>query len=468
MQPTVTLRRENWNNQTQLFNDHVLHKYAGENAKVISELLDSGSLSDLVTLNLIAKFEVVKRAEDSLVIKQDRGPVIYAFEQPFEAIREIALKTLTLHSYLHKLGFGLTDAHADNWINFDGEFKFVDFGSFVKKSSKNDLLFSELEFRRQLLTPLRFFKKKKLYLARILLGTSQSSFMASADLVDLYASNMQRIILKLFPRRLHAAVVNLFFAIGAPVTLEMLSRFIGHSSLLTFFASLYIKFCRPIVNTFAKLRIRSYSRTLENMQTTKRKGERWSSYAETLELSDNRAFEITKLVRELQPKSVVDVGGNDGQYGNHLINSISSLTDYVVLDSDNVSINRGMRSSWGSKITFAFFNFSAPTVDPNQIHYSRRFRADLVLALAVTHHILLTDNLSPSIMFSRFAELTNRDIIVEFMPWGLWVPGRSKDVPLGYELEEFKAEFVKHFDLCAILEVGDNRILLHGKKRPRT
>ena len=96
---------------------------------------------------------------------------------------------------------------------------------------------------------------------------------------------------------------------------------------------------------------------------------------------------------------------------------------------------------------------------------AERYRADVVVALALTHHLILSHGVGVTLLMRRIAAFCTRYAVVEFMPLGLWDGHSAPPVPAWYSLDWFRRHFLMHFDLLCEEKLGDNRILLVGRKR---
>jgi hypothetical protein len=96
-----------------------------------------------------------------------------------------------------------------------------------------------------------------------------------------------------------------------------------------------------------------------------------------------------------------------------------------------------------------------------------RFNSDLVIALAVTHHLLLTGKFSLGAIFDRLKLYSKKYVMVEFMPLGLWALGSNiyPEVPSYYTVNWFRDEFKKNFILIAEEQLEENRVLFFGFKK---
>jgi hypothetical protein len=90
-------------------------------------------------------------------------------------------------------------------------------------------------------------------------------------------------------------------------------------------------------------------------------------------------------------------------------------------------------------------------------------RSDMALALAVTHHLSLSQGISFETIARTLSIYTRRDLLVEFMPFGLGIGKPSANLPTWYTLENFIAAFQPHFEKIEVLPTDaacNNRILL--------
>ena len=97
-----------------------------------------------------------------------------------------------------------------------------------------------------------------------------------------------------------------------------------------------------------------------------------------------------------------------------------------------------------------------------------RTRCDAVVALALTHHLLLSQHMEIKWMFQNFSRYTNRFILVEFMPLGLWDGVHDPlPVPPWYTEEYFVENMQKFFRVLMRLELDTNRILFVGELKTK-
>jgi hypothetical protein len=86
------------------------------------------------------------------------------------------------------------------------------------------------------------------------------------------------------------------------------------------------------------------------------------------------------------------------------------------------------------------------------------------VALAITHHLILSQRIGISKVIEILGLYTSKYIIVEFMPLGLYDGTSAPPIPDWYNIESFSFEFSKFFTIIDIHKIDKNRILFTGKK----
>ena len=93
----------------------------------------------------------------------------------------------------------------------------------------------------------------------------------------------------------------------------------------------------------------------------------------------------------------------------------------------------------------------------------KRFASDVVIALALTHHLILRHDIRIDIIFEMFAKYTKKYILVEFMPLGLWDGKYAPPLPAWYSIDYFRRAFEKYYNIILEEQLEKNRILFFGK-----
>jgi 23S rRNA U2552 (ribose-2'-O)-methylase RlmE/FtsJ len=156
---------------------------------------------------------------------------------------------------------------------------------------------------------------------------------------------------------------------------------------------------------------------------------------------------VYNILSDIRPDSVLDIGSNRGWYSQL---AVSLGTNKVVaFDTDETAVNRLYDDikSQNAAILPLVMDFRDPT-PANQIAVcaADRLRCDLVLALAVVHHLVFKHFLRFDHIVTNLVPFTKRTLVVEFIPkedqfvrqW--WSPRYH-----WYTLENFIGELRRHF-----------------------
>jgi hypothetical protein len=193
-------------------------------------------------------------------------------------------------------------------------------------------------------------------------------------------------------------------------------------------------------------------------------------YFENGELAPTPRFErIVEIIRSLECESVVELAGNQGLLS-LLLAGQTSIQRVLCTDSDPDAINRLHRycrqlspTSSTRVVHSAVLNFMGPEENFYTLPPGERFRADLVTALAITHHLTLAQNFQLRDVMATIAGYSRRFALVEFMPLGLWNGVEAPPLPDWYTLESFQQAFSEFFEIIQVEKVEDNRVLHLGR-----
>src|SRR5207248_8367298 len=161
----------------------------------------------------------------------------------------------------------------------------------------------------------------------------------------------------------------------------------------------------------------------------------WSSYISNLSYSSEDFREKSELVRtwasDLRPSTVLDVGCNTGHFSEIAAKSGARV---VGIDLDPVAVGLTWRRAMAGDLDILplVINLARPSPATgwrNAEYPSFLQRAtgsfDMIMMLAVLHHLLVTDRIPLIEIVDLCAELTNRHLVMEYV---------SKDDPLFQQL----------------------------------
>jgi len=166
----------------------------------------------------------------------------------------------------------------------------------------------------------------------------------------------------------------------------------------------------------------------------------------------NRFFELANLVslHAKDARSTLDLAGNVGLASLVVRNQNPRISKSINTDYDYNSIEKSylfLKSHPEFSLESYILNFMLPMHD----HITRFFRSDIVFALAITHHLILTQGYNISEILSVIKRFSNKYVFIEFMPLGLWGgdPNSKPEIPDWYNSEWFEKKFRKQFDFIA-------------------
>ena len=225
--------------------------------------------------------------------------------------------------------------------------------------------------------------------------------------------------------------------------------------------------------------IRGFGKTLQALRP-KGRDSKWSDYPTAAEHYSEKERQqkqefVGRAMQSLRPGSVLDIGGNTGQYS-RIAAGVGARV--VAWDTDVASSDRSWRDSRaaGLPILPLVADVARPTpavgwcnTESLPLLERARDRFDCVMMLGILHHLLLADQIPMAEVATLLASLTRRASIVE------WVPKtdvryidlcRGRD-ELYQHLDEalFQKEFTRHFTIVTREELTNGRVLFLFEKR---
>ena len=381
-------------------------------------LFDAGIVRELVHQKLLVSSELTGYTLDTaaLIIRHKKVPVIsYCFEWPPGMLKEAALLTLDLCICLAEKELTLQDAHPWN-ILFDGHHPvFIDLGSITPV--RQDIIWAPYQqFCNFFLFPLYLYSANCDRLARWLLrdylyGVTDGDALAALP----YSFKL------LHPHRT--------LKIWGPM---VLSNALNH--LPQQLRNQFLSFAKTANSNFSHQRLRisflkALRKDIETLQLS-RSSSQWSAYYRTVDANyfatnispgewHLKQEIISRLINKTAPKSVLDVGTNTGQYA---ILAASSGARVIACDLDvpSVDLCYGEARKQGLNLLPLVTNVFCISPLPGRggVAYppaTTRFRSDLVLGLALIHHVVSTQRLDVSRIVDIFDRLTERLLLLEFV-----------------------------------------------------
>lgn len=432
-------------------------------AEQVKELFRCGCLDELVHHKLFPKSYITSYSLDgfAFIIEHEKLPFItYPHEWSFDMFRDAALTVLTVSEILSKFGWALKDCHPYNLLFYGCRPMYVDLGSFVPRPSNLGPIIGR-DFLQLYIRPLSIWKVGNAFLARRIISsghemlTSLSWFLYKVPVLRWVSVNSAHYWIRAWERFLGLCtrLIPRSTAIKRKNVFDLLLSYLP--------ADLLIR--RPI----------TLRRKIERFAAPKMKSDWHNYHSEYINgkslISTSRFDKIVEIICSLGCESVVELAGNQGLLSLLLLTR-SPVSKIVCTDYDDIAINHlynycsELNGFKAEKILQpAVINFMIPEQNFYTYSPSDRLKADLVIALAVTHHLTLSQNFQLRHVIQTIASYTNKFAIIEFMPLGLWDGKNSSPIPNWYKLEWFQKSFEEFFDLLKVEEVESNRIVHLGK-----
>lgn len=202
----------------------------------------------------------------------------------------------------------------------------------------------------------------------------------------------------------------------------------------------------------------------------------WGSYYDELDhyshdASREKQDVVRRLVGLVDPDTVLDLGANTGRFSRI---AAEGGADVVALDVDHGAVQAAHLSlldapaSTGSILPLRY-DLANPSpslgwANDERSSLQERGRADLVLALALVHHLAVGNNVPLQMVAAHFATL-GRHVLVE------WVPPDDRKVRVlmatrqrtyeDYTDDGFRRAFEAHFEPVEEVAVADSGRILH-------
>ena len=387
---------------------------------------------------LIVHSEVdIKYAHDKnayKVIKPKFVPFIsYPYSWSFSMHKDAALLTLKIQKIAMEYGMSLKDASAFNIQFLDGRPIFIDTSSFERYKEGLPWV-AYRQFCQHFLGPLSLMSKKDIRLSQL--------FKIYLDGIPL------DLVSKLLPKTTYLNFMLLF-------------HIHIHANSQSKWADKQININKQKIN-ISKIQLQALLDNLysgiEKLSLKETRTE-WGDYY-TFTNYDRKAFDdkshiIKKMIKAVNPKTVWDMGANDGHFSriaaDYGAKTIAFDIDPIAVEKNYLNIKKNKEKN----ILPILVDLVNPTSDYGWSNEERtalikRGPADTVMALALIHHLAIGNNL-PIRKIAKFFAKLGKFLIIEFVPKKdsqvKKLLASREDIFLDYSQENFEHEFRKYFEL---------------------
>lgn len=422
-----------------------------------TRLMESGLYEKLVKVGLLIPHIEVEQPTiefDSIhqenlgfkVIEPERVPFIsYPYEWSFGELKDAALATLSIQKRALKLGMSLKDASAYNIQFVRGKATLIDTLSFEAYKEGQPWV-AYRQFCQHFLAPLALMALK-----------------------DVRLSQLLRVYID-----------------GVP--LDLASQLLPGKTRLDFGLLTHIHLHAGAQKKYAGEEVKSRGGSMskqamigliESLDSTIRKlewkpgGTEWGNYYDITNYSD-AAFEHKKqLVAEwterINPKQVWDLGANNGVFSR----VASEAAPYVIsFDIDPTAVEqnyRQVKAEKNEKVLPLLLDLTNPSpalgwANHERDSFGERGPADLILALALIHHLAISNNVPLPQVADFFAE-TGKWLITEFVPKSdsqvKKLLASREDIFPAYTRQGFESAFQSRFRIHEAVNVNESERVIY-------
>ncbi len=379
--------------------------------------------------------------------------ISYPFEWSFSQLQDAALLTLRAQSAAAAAGMSLRDASAYNVQFHRGRPVLIDSLSFERAEAGRPWI-AYRQFCEHFLAPLALMARVDIRLGRLLRDHLEG---IPLDLASNLLPGRTRFSFGLGPHiHLHARAQRQHAADNA----------------------------EPEQSSQATMSTKKLGTLIESLRDTVKglswepQGTAWADYADHTSYDDAataaKAAAVTTALRAAGGSSAWDLGANTGRYSR-----IAADEGYrvVALDVDPAAVERGYRAIRSDRRE-DILPLLADLTDPSpslgwgsaeRAGLLERIDSDVILALALVHHLAIGANVPLPMIASLFAAMAPNAVVE-------WVPKEDamvrrllasrRDVFPGYTLEGFRDAFEEDFEVVRETPIeGTKRSIFHLRRR---
>jgi hypothetical protein len=430
-------------------------------ADAVRELMASGLIQRLIAKRLIPNTvlsEYTVQGYEFILAHETAPYVSYPTEWSFSMYRDAANLVLDVIEIAQEFGYILKDSHPYNVVFFGVTPLYVDIGSLVKCEDAHSLV--PVDFKSWYYYPLSIWSSGDTFLANRIISDSHQC-MPEHSYQRYLAGGKQ-------PRRLAFPKLGLKIRdkcrriISDPAHLLRGSQHENEPTIPT----------KKIIAN-AEREVSQWRNKIRNL-TAPQVISQWNDYHDEYmaehEIDSTPRFDrLVELVNQLDATTATEIAGNQGIFSLQLLKR-TKIESIVCTDADAQAVDKLYQycrrtSDRNSKtVSPCIVDFMVPEVNYFTSLPSERFRADIVFALAVTHHLLLSNRFRIHDILDVISRYSKRYAFIEFMPLGLWNGVQAAPTPDWYTEAWFREAFEQHFKLIHHEQIETNRILFVGQK----
>jgi hypothetical protein len=388
------------------------------------------------------------------VIRPEQIPFVsYPYEWSFSQLKDAALTTLSVQKKALEFGMSLKDCSVYNVQFTKGKPVFIDTLSFEKYREGSPWV-AYRQFCQHFLAPLALMSRRDIRLGQL--------FRNHLDGIPLDLAS------KLLPRRTR-------------FSFSLLSHIHLHARTQTRYADKQIDTSRP------KLSRLGFTGIINSLESGVRSlkwnpgGTEWGDYYQDTNYSagafQHKKQTVADFLEAIHPSSVWDLGANTGIFSriasDKAIQTISFDIDPAAVEKNYLECRR--RNETNILPLLSDLTNPSPGIgwqNQERMSLAERGPADVVLALALIHHLAISNN-TPFAKIAEFFASICDSLIVEFVPKSDSQVQRllatREDIFVDYTQQAFESEFARRFVVERSQPItGSERILYLMRRREST
>ena len=435
-------------------------------------LSDGGALTELINENLFVKTTICENIvlsgeEKCIIVEHKKIEHITLYQEWTYSMFKAAMQAIaSINLILAKYGLTLRDCHGANVVFIGTRPIYIDMGSIVPIVDGMEAYSGMKIYKSTWVNVLKLYRTGRLddpFFRQLLI--SQTGI--SNDNLKLFCRPQTRKIIELKKKTEH------YFTFAKYGNIESKGKIIKSIALA------YRKLTSAIGKSDIRIIQKYYNKYVTfNDYSFKLYSKEWGEYqAGAFDDSGNvkrtqRVLFYSELTKKLGEKykfkDAFELAGNSGLFSQTMLED--GTVDYVICsDMDEEAIDSGFTRCQKivnicDKISFSRFNIISKLDEDNKYD---RYRSDLVICLACTHHLFLTQRFKAAVFFKLLAKYCKKVAVVEFMPLGMWTQDRPDyypEIPEWYTLEWFIGEMNRFFKIVHVEQIEKNRICVVGER----
>ena len=417
-------------------NDEVFREFDISRQKDLDHLLNSGLAERLISDNFLIPFEIILKTETKIILRVEKLEFItYPYEWSFSMLKEAALLFLDLQLIALKHGMILKDSTAYNIQFQNNKPIFIDLGSFELYNGSS-LWQGYHQFCTHFIAPLALISQ-----------------------CDPTLSNLLRLHIDGIPLKLASKLLPIksYFNNLCLIHIHIHSRFINKSTHKNKTHSQFQN--SKIQEIIAHLHESISSLYLRGVQTE------WSNYYDDdvdKDYLENKKKLISSIFKNKKQVGIVwDLGANTGEFSLLAANYCNFVlsTDIDPLAVDKLYFH--IKKYKVDNIIGLIMDICNPPGGVGWENKERkgllsRIRPNTILALAVVHHLRITNGINIEYLVDFFANNCSQ-LILEYIPKSdpkvKKILQNREDVFDDYEYEEFMKSFEIKFTIEEIVTI---------------